>query len=304
MTDRGKHQSIHTALIDDPTFQKLTPEAKLCFYTLKLMLGAAGIDVVRAHQLAIAEVTGLQVEAVRTALRDLENAGFLMIESNVLWLRNGLRFNPALNLDNENHRKSIKTHLKGLPALAIVNLFADKYDFGIVFDTITDTITDTISDTIADQETEERKKKKKKKEEKTFSKENEESKLSYGSVMKLVREVVHLNPRDKKGRAQIKRSGDVLNKWIKAGVRLEEIASVIINTRNMVDNGEISWIKSGEPFSLLAIKSPSWIDGSSQPLYNAALDHEQKKSDASRKLDLSRITVDIKGMESNEQADQ
>ena len=112
MTDRGKHQSIHTALIDDPTFQKLTPEAKLCFFTLKLMLGAAGIDVVRAHQLAIAEVTGLQVEAVRTALRDLENAGFLMIESNVLWLPNGLRFNPALNLDNENHRKSIKTHLE------------------------------------------------------------------------------------------------------------------------------------------------------------------------------------------------
>lgn len=302
MTDRGKHQSIHTALIDDPTFQKLTPEAKLCFYTLKLMLGAAGIDVVRAHQLAIAEVTGLQVEAVRTALRDLENAGFLMIESNVLWLPNGLRFNPALNLDNENHRKSIKTHLEGLPALAIVNLFAERYEFDTVFNTITDTITDTISDTITDQETEERSQKKK--EEKPFSKENEESKLSYGSVMKLVREVVHLNPRDKKGRAEIKRSGDVLNKWIKAGVQLEEIASVIINTRNMVDNGEISWLKPGESFSLLAIKSPSWIDGSSQPLYNAALDHEQKKSDASRKHDLSRITVDIKGMESNEQVDQ
>jgi hypothetical protein len=301
VTDRGKHQSIHTALIDDPQFQKLTPEAKLCFYTLKLMLGAAGIDVVRAHQLAIAEVTGLGIEAVRTALRDLDNAGFLMIEENVLWLRNGLRFNPALNLDNSNHRKSIKTHLEGLPALAIVNLFAEKYDFGTVFDTIVDTITDTITDTIADQETEKetRKKKQKKKKEKTFSKENEESKLSYGSLMKLVREVAHLNPRDKEGREKIKRSGDVLNKWIKAGLSLEEIASVIINTRNMVDNGEISWIKPGSAFSLLAIKSPSWIDGSSQPLYNAALDHGQKETDVSQKQNLSRITVDIKGMESD-----
>ena len=304
MTERGKHQSIHTALIDDPTFQKLTPEAKLCFYTLKLMLGAAGIDVVRAHQLAIAEVTGLNVTTVKTALSDLDNAGFLMIEKNVLWIRNGLRFNPALNLDNDNHRKSIRTHLKGLPALAIVNLFADRYAFEIVFDTITDTIADTITDaitdTIADQEEETERRKKKQKKEKAFSKENEESKLSYGSLMKLVREVVHLNPRDKEGKEQIKRSGDVLNKWIKAGVSLEEIASVIINTRNMVDNGEISWIKSGAPFSLLAIKSPSWIDGSSQPLYNAALDHGKKETDVLGKRDLSRITVDLKGMEPNE----
>lgn len=306
MTDRGKHQSIHTALIDDPTFQKLTPDAKLCFYTLKLMLGAAGIDVVRAHHLALAEVTGLDSEAVRTALRDLILAGFLLIQQNVLWLKNGLRYNPALNLDNDNHRKSVRTHIEGLPALEIVNAFANMYDFDTVFhgigDAIANTITHTITDTIGDQETETETEaeERKKKEEGTFSKENEEPKLSRGSVMQLVREVLHLNPRDREGKGQLNRSGDLLNRWIKADISLDEIARVIINARKMVDAGQISWIKPKAPFSLMAIQSPSWIDGSAQPFYNAALDHNIKDEKQTTSESLRKMTFDLPEVRTNE----
>ena len=64
----------------------------------------------------------------------------------------------------------------------------------------------------------------------------------------------------------------------------------------MVDAGEISWIKPRSPFSLLAIKSPSWIDGSSQPFYNAALNHEVKEKDRTPTDDLRRINIDLPGV--------
>ena len=97
---RGKHQSIHTALIDDPHFQLLAPNAKLCFFTLKLMLGATGIDVVRAYSIVMAEVTGLSKAQVDVALAELIDAGFIEIEASVIWIPNGLKYNPALSIDN------------------------------------------------------------------------------------------------------------------------------------------------------------------------------------------------------------
>lgn len=294
VTERGKHQSIHTALIDDPTFQKLTPSAKLCFYTLKLMLGAAGIDVVRAHQAALAELTGLKADDVASSLGELRDCGFLVTEDNVLWLRNGLRFNPALNLDNENHRKSVRTHLLGLPVLDIVNAFAKTYGFKPIFDGIGDGMPDGIGDGIPDGIPDQEVRSKKKEEEvrKTFSKENE-SKLSFGDVMKVIRIKAHLNPTDLEGKQKLQRSGDVLKKWLDAGVSREEIVTVVQNTRAMVDAGEVSWIQPGQPFGLLACRSPVWTDGSTQPLYNAALDRQPKEDESGHTDDLKRVEVDL-----------
>lgn len=266
------------------------------------MLGATGIDVIRAHELALSEVTGLDQVSVQRALRDLASSGFLVTEENVLWLRNGLRFNPALNLDNENHRKSVKTHLLGLPALTIVNDFAKSYGFKTIFDTInhaiSDTIKDAIKDTISDgiphQEVRSKNKEPEPESEPeyTLSKESE-SELSFGDVMKVIRIKAHLNPVDTDGKEKLKRSGDVLKKWLAKGVPPAEIITVVRNVREMVNANEVSWIQPGEPFGLLACKSPTWTDGSTQPLYNAALDRQPKEEPTGPSIDLKRMKVEL-----------
>ena len=274
---RGKHQSIHTALVDDLKFIGLTPEAKLVFYTLKLMLGATGIDVVRAHVIALAEVTGLEAEAVEGALRDLQSSGYLAVEGNVLWLPNGLRYNPALNLENVNHRKSVQRHLEGLPAVELVNSFAQRYGF----DAIRDTIEDTIPNTIVDKEPEEEPET-----EKAFSKENE-SELSFGELMAVLRTVAHL-ARD---RAEQKSSGSIAKRYAEHGHSLEDIELAVRNTRAMVELGLIDWISPGQPFGMKALRMPSGIDGSSQPLYTTALEWRRPSAGAPRANGLDRVKV-------------
>jgi len=296
LTDRGKHQSIHTALIDDPTFQKLPPEAKLCFYTLKLMLGAAGIDVIRAHEAALTELTGLNINTVKRSLSDLVHAGFLVIQGNVLWLRNGLKFNPALNLDNENHHKSIVTHLHGLPRQEIDTEFAVAYELKTIIhgmgDVIPEAIGDTMDDAICDQEVRSKNKEPEPETDSTLSKESE-TEASFGECMKVIRVEAHLDPKDIEGKAKLKQSGDVLKKWLKAGMSPNEIIKAVRSTRKMVNAGEVSWIKPRQAFGLLACRSSSWIDGSSQPLYNAALERYDREENRTRTTDLNRIQINI-----------
>ena len=283
---RGKHQSIHTALIDDPHFQLLAPNAKLCFFTLKLMLGATGIDVVRAYSIVMAEVTGLSKAQVDVALAELIDAGFIEIEASVIWIPNGLKYNPALSLDNERHQTSVTRHLEGLPPLEIVGRFTAKYGFAEVSDRLSHRLSDRATVAYSNQEV--RSKKKEEEERIPFSKEND-SELSDRKVMKVIREVAHL---DEDRQAQ-SRSFTVMRQWLKAGISHQEIIDVVNSTREMVDAGEVKWIQPGEAFGLPACRAASGVDGSSQPLYTAALDRQQSDKPPPRGNGLERVEVEV-----------
>ena len=123
---RGEYAAVHTALLDDPDFQRLSPEAKLLWYSLRLMLGASGIALVRGWKTVLPEVTG--IDSVNGHLEELTSGGWLNQQQNVLWLRNVLRFNPNLNLSHDKHLTGVSKHIAGLPKLAIVNAFAEYYD--------------------------------------------------------------------------------------------------------------------------------------------------------------------------------
>ena len=128
MTSKGEYRGIYTALVDDPDFQSLSPHAKLVFLFLKLQLGPSGIGTVYAA--AISEQTGIPCKGVADAMRELSEGdpdGWIMQERNVVWIRNGLRYDPNISLQNDNHRKSVETHLRSLPKLQIVNEFASYY---------------------------------------------------------------------------------------------------------------------------------------------------------------------------------
>ena len=124
--NKGEYRSIHTSLLHDLGYQQLSVPAKLVFYTLKLQLGPSGIDTF--YTAVLPEQTGLSTDEAEAAVAELEVGSWIVREQNVLWLRNGLKYDPKLSLNNKNHRKAIEEHLSSLPPLQIVSNFAGYYD--------------------------------------------------------------------------------------------------------------------------------------------------------------------------------
>jgi hypothetical protein len=125
--ERGNYRSIYCALVDGPDFQAFSPGAKLVFYTLKMTLGPSGIDVVPALVATLVERTGADTGRIEKALAELDAAGWVKRERNVVWIVEGLENEPSLRLSNQNHRAKIASHVNGLPRLAIVEAFRARY---------------------------------------------------------------------------------------------------------------------------------------------------------------------------------
>ena len=125
MSDRGEYRPIYTVLVHGADYQQLSPVEKLVLLHCKLNLGAAGIGVL--YVAVLADQTGLSDDQVRLALTTLEHRDWVRVERNVVWVIDGLKFEPSLVRDNPNHRKWVRRHLAGLPNLAIVNAFRARY---------------------------------------------------------------------------------------------------------------------------------------------------------------------------------
>jgi hypothetical protein len=122
-SDRGEYRAIRTVLIDGPDYQELSPEARLTFLTLKLQLGPTGLGVINAAKHSLSDQTGYPAESVAKAMLELRAAGWLRWERNVFEIVGGLDHEPSIFPDNTNHRKSVASHLDGLPNLDIVRAF-------------------------------------------------------------------------------------------------------------------------------------------------------------------------------------
>src|SRR6185312_3167763 len=95
---RGEYRPIYGVLLDDADYQQLGANARLTMLTVKISLGAAGIGVLYSGQLAAR--TGLSEESLAAALGELDAGGWIRRERNVVWLVNGLRFEPAMSPDS------------------------------------------------------------------------------------------------------------------------------------------------------------------------------------------------------------
>lgn len=133
MADRGEYRSIYVALVDDPDYRALSPQARLSLLSLKLILGPSGIGVVRALEAELVALTGHSAADVRGAIEELISGDWIAVESSVVWLRNGLRYEPSKPLSSENGRKGISAHLEALPRVRLVNRFAEYYGLPIPF---------------------------------------------------------------------------------------------------------------------------------------------------------------------------
>lgn len=154
VSERGEYRSIRTVLIDGPDYQALSPEAKLVFLTLKLQLGPSGIGVLNGARYALADQTGYMPEVVGAALAELQESTWIRSERNVFEIVGGIDHEPSIQPTNINHRKSIVSHMAGLPNLPLVAAFRSSHPewIGMASDTHADAIGDAMPITETDTE--------------------------------------------------------------------------------------------------------------------------------------------------------
>lgn len=125
MADKGEYRGVYVALVDSWEFQELSACARACLFVLKLKLGKAGIDVFYPETLP--RYTGHTSADCLSAMEELEQRSWIRTERNVVWLRNGMRFDPTDPMASPNGRSGVANHLNSLPCLPIVEEFADYY---------------------------------------------------------------------------------------------------------------------------------------------------------------------------------
>lgn len=125
MAERGTYRSVKVVLLDGPDYRQLSERSRHVFLTLKLTFGPSGIEVREPEALPheLAAKTGIPSDAVRGCLEDLERAGWIEREGNVVWILGQLHHDPGMVDSNPKHRKGIQSHVGGLPRLSIVRRF-------------------------------------------------------------------------------------------------------------------------------------------------------------------------------------
>jgi hypothetical protein len=121
------YRSVFSRLFDDPDYQKLSQRARHLLLTARQCRSAGPAAIFRYYPETLAHQTGLTMAQVKAALEELEAGGWLIYDEAVLWVRNGLRFDPSMTLANEKHRKAISSGLDRLPKSPVVLKFCDYY---------------------------------------------------------------------------------------------------------------------------------------------------------------------------------
>jgi hypothetical protein len=148
-------------LIDDPDFQRLSVSAKLVFHTLRLSREHRASGIFRYYLQTIATRTGMKTNKVSDALSELatpkpgEALGWIAYDDAILWIVNGLRYDPHISLANEHHITTVKNELSELPRRKIVLSYCDYYKLPYPFAWVEPTHSQQDSD--SDSETKESK---------------------------------------------------------------------------------------------------------------------------------------------------
>src|SRR5262249_53256406 len=139
MANRGLYRGIYSALLDDPDFQTLTAAARHVLLTLRLCSQNSAASIFRYYPEIVMAQTGYSRAVLETTLQELERSPseespWIVREGPVVWIRNGLRYDPSLRLADEKHRKAVEKAVAGLPKLEIVVKFCDYYEIARPFE--------------------------------------------------------------------------------------------------------------------------------------------------------------------------
>ena len=99
---------MFSALFDDPDYQCLTKDCRLLLVTLRQCKDAGPAGIFRYYVPTLSAQTGCSVKQIETALRLLAAGRWIDYDPAVVWVRNGLRYEPSMTLANPLHRKAIE----------------------------------------------------------------------------------------------------------------------------------------------------------------------------------------------------
>lgn len=164
---RGVYRGVHSSLFDDPDYQKLSARARHVLLTVRLCREAGPAVIFRYYPSTLALQTGLSRHYLEAALTELATAEWIVCDGVVLWVRNGLRYDPQVRLSSAKHREAVIRQLEGLPKSPIIATFCQYYGIGkaterlsvahrqaIPSDTESDTDTEKEKDTESESEAE------------------------------------------------------------------------------------------------------------------------------------------------------
>lgn len=131
MKDTGSYRSKYDAIWKDLDYRRLSPIAKTVLDLLKSELGRYGIDVCDTD--AFHKLVNCTPAEITAALDELERPkpgkprGWIVRDEHMIWIVNGLRFEPSITLGNPNHWSGARKFADELPSLPIVQLFLAYY---------------------------------------------------------------------------------------------------------------------------------------------------------------------------------
>ena len=152
---RGSYRAIYSVLLDDLDFRKLPARVRHIFLTLKIsrLNNIANIFLLDEGGLVtISAQAGIPLEGVQEGIQILSEGDWVCFEPPVIWIKNGLRYDPLFVEANENHRKAVTKVIEGLPKCKTIISFCKYYNLDIPFEYPSDTletpspITDSDSD--------------------------------------------------------------------------------------------------------------------------------------------------------------
>jgi hypothetical protein len=118
--DRGIWRGVYSSMLSHPDYQVLSPYARLTLLTLRVGGQSTSAGIGRVYMDALVAETGLSRRRVQEALVELEQqpsreTPWILRDGKLVWIRNGLRFDPTLTLSNSNHVPTVQRAVAALP---------------------------------------------------------------------------------------------------------------------------------------------------------------------------------------------
>lgn len=130
---RGLWRAVYASLVDHEDFRALSPNARLVLFVLRLGPSTTIASIFIYYREVLQAQTGLASRALEEALKELERTPsaerpWIVRDASVIWIRNGLRFDPNLSVGNDNHIVAVRRTVAALPQRsAVVQQFLAYY---------------------------------------------------------------------------------------------------------------------------------------------------------------------------------
>ena len=112
--ERGYYRCFYASLFHDDDYQALGGPAQHCLLTLKGTFGPTGIEICYPGGALNAQI-GTPLDQIMAGLDELEEKHWIKRERTLLWVVNGLRWDPYYTAGDPKKRVSVQNHVAGLP---------------------------------------------------------------------------------------------------------------------------------------------------------------------------------------------